>query len=196
MMSMPSAFRDIFRLLHSPVLHHVVYKVLHNTVSGKSSTSVHIDMALWLLQAALEQPVEARETCASDLSRSWDCVFSSADIRTNMQTVVPPTRASGGDEPDVSMASAGEDGHSILTLLKAMQLSEHFNDARPTPASLLALYGRGAADSGDKDREQREAELNASQESTVRMGEEALVRKGARGRRGTAAGCCCAPRHR
>ena len=178
MMSMPSAFRDILRLLHSPVLHHVVYKVLLNTVSGKSSTSVHIDMALWLLQAALEQPVEARETCVSDLARAWDCVFSCADIRTNMQTVVLPMRAGGGDGPDVSMASGGEEGHSILTLLKAMQLSEHFNDARPTPASLLALYGRGTADNGDKEREQREAELNASQESTVRVRAEAVGAKG------------------
>jgi hypothetical protein len=170
MMSMPRAFRDILRLLHSPVLHHVVYTVLLNTVSGKSSTSVHIDMALWLLQAALEQPVEASETAPSDLARAWGCVFSSADIRTNMQTVVPLTRAGGRDELDVLMSSGGEEGHSILTLLKAMQLSQHFKDARPTPASLLALYGQGTADKGHKEREQREAELNASQESTVRSG--------------------------
>jgi hypothetical protein len=127
-------------------------------------------MALWLLQAALEQPVEARETVPSDLARDWGCVFSSADIRTNMQTVVPPTRAGGRDDLDVLMLSGGEEGHSILTLLKAMQLSQHFNDARPTPASLLALYGRGTADKGHKEREQREAELNASQESTVSVG--------------------------
>jgi hypothetical protein len=39
-------------------------------------------------------------------------------------------------------AGRGDEGHSIITLLKAMQQSEHFKDARPSPASLLALHGR------------------------------------------------------
>ena len=122
-------------------------QVLLHTVSGKTSTtSVHIDMALWLLQAALEQPLDTGAGGKGDsgLASQWGCVFSGRDIRANMQTVVTRSASGGGDAPDVSMGGSAEEGHSIVTLLKAMQLSEHFNDARPTPASLLALFGRGS----------------------------------------------------
>lgn len=177
-MPMPTAFADILLLLHSPVLHHVIYKVLVHTVSGKSSTtSVHIDMALWLLQAALEQPVEGGEggglrmPGASDLSTAWGSMFSSRHIRANMTTLVPRSEGAAGAEPDVSMGGCGEEGHSIVTLLKAMQQSEHFADARPTPASLLALFARSLVGSAGEDNEEAvaaEAELNTSQEISVR----------------------------
>lgn len=178
MMPMPRAFADILLLLHSPVLHHIIYKVLAHTVSGKSSTtSVHIDMSLWLLQAALEQPVQAeggggggKISGESDLSPAWGSMFSSRDIRVNMTTLVPLAEGVAGAEPDVSMGGCGEEGYSMVTLLKAMQQSEHFDDARPTPTSLLALFARISSGSADEDKEEAEAaeaELHTSQETSV-----------------------------
>jgi E3 ubiquitin-protein ligase UBR3 len=174
MMPMPRAFRSILRLLHSPVLHHVLYKVLLHAVSGKSATtSVHIDMALWLLQAALDNS-EVGDHCGmqggDELSSQWGCIFSSRDIRENMLLVVP--RAEEGAEPDVTMGGGMEDGaggFSILTLLKAMQQSEHFVDARPTPASLLALFARSSAGSEEQTQAETVAAEAASQDLTVSL---------------------------
>ena len=152
MMPVPPAFRDILHILHSPVLHHVVHRVLSFAVSGKSSTtSVHVDMALWLLQAALEQPLEAvqeRKVREGEMAGRWGCIFSSRDIRENMATVVSPEQGNG-NEPDVVMSGAGAgDGHSIVSLLNSMQQLERFTDVRPTPASLLALFARGSEGKG------------------------------------------------
>ena len=171
MMPMPGAFRDILFLLHSPVLHHIIYRVLLHTVSGKSpTTSVHIDMALWLLQASLEHPVEAAGGAFAAGSLRWGCVYTSRDIRENMTTVVHVTYSGENDEPDVKMEADGEEGYSILSLLRAMQQSEHFNDARPTPASLLALFGSCSAQASEvatADGKDADAEIPTSQESSV-----------------------------
>jgi len=172
MMPMPAAFRNILFLLHSPVLHHIIYQVLLHTVSVKSpTTSVHVDMALWLLQAALEHPMEQPSDAAASPAR-WRCVYTSRDIRENMQTVITQADAVGGDGPDVAMEGGGEEGHSIISLLRAMQQSEHLADARPAPASLLALFGRCSAprpeDSNDE-AEAADAHLNTPQDNSVRQ---------------------------
>jgi len=87
-----------------------------------------------------------------------------------MTTLVPLAEGVAGAEPDVSMGGCGEEGYSMVTLLKAMQQSEHFDDARPTPTSLLALFARISSGSADEDKEEAEAaeaELHTSQETSV-----------------------------
>lgn len=157
-------FRRLGLLLESRVLHQVLHMALHTALERREhSSSVQVNTAMWLLQAALEQRLDreaggaqearSRFHAAGDVAGAWGCVFASNDVVENMGAEVKRSRE-GGELGD--LAEEPEE-QSIVAMMHAMLKSEAFLDVHDAAERVVKMYGKLS------DTSPHEAPLGASQ---------------------------------
>jgi len=149
LMQLPCIFENINLVLQSPVLHHIIFSILCNS-KARGVTSVQINMALWLLQAALEtakvpsgDDLLTEDCQAGSVASQRGCVFSSRNILINMDQKLPRQNL---EDDEIAQANLDqmelEKDVSIESLLMAMEQSGSWADCRPPLDSVLLQYRR------------------------------------------------------